>query len=34
LPNEFDYVDGSFALTANDPEFIKLYNKNGEITDD
>ena len=27
LPNDGEYVDGSFALTCNEPEFIALYNK-------
>jgi len=26
LPKESEYVDGSFALTDSDPEFVKLYN--------
>ena len=30
LPNEFEYVDASFALTDPDPEFIKLYNQDGQ----
>lgn len=27
LPDEFDYVDGSFDLTAKEPEVISLYNE-------
>ena len=27
LPNDFDYVDGSFDLTAKEPEVIQLYNE-------
>lgn len=30
LPEDFEYVDASFSLTDTDPEFIKLYNKDGE----
>jgi hypothetical protein len=26
LPAEHEYVDGSFALTDSDPDFVKLYN--------
>ena len=27
LPENGEYVDGSFGLTDNDPEFIKIYNQ-------
>ena len=27
LPDDFDYVDGSFDLTAKEPEVIQLYNE-------
>jgi len=27
LPQEFDYVGGSFALTSDEHEFIKRYNE-------
>jgi hypothetical protein len=26
LPKESEYVDGRFALTNSDPDFVKLYN--------
>ena len=31
LPKEFEYVEGSFALTDTDPEFIVLYNEGEEV---
>lgn len=27
LPNDWEYVDGSFALTCTEPEYIKLHQK-------
>lgn len=27
LPTDFNYVDGSFALTVNEPEWIQVYNE-------
>lgn len=31
LPDDFDYVDGSFDLTAKEPEVIQLYNEGAPI---
>ena len=31
LPNDFDYVDGSFDLTTKEPEVIHLYNEDVPI---
>lgn len=31
LPNDFDYVDGSFDLTTKEPEVIQLYNEDVPI---
>lgn len=31
LPDDFEYMDGSFDLTVKEPEYIQLYNKGVQI---